>query len=100
MIFTDIERDRLLREKYKILEKLKTEWILGLHHNYWVDNKFIYNPVFDFSIATKDDLVEFLSDKLAAFKIPAVIRFLDSNIPTVASGKFDKPALRKTFIDK
>ena len=48
----------------------------------------------------KDDLVEFLSDKLAAFKIPAVIRFLDSNIPTVASGKFDKPALRKTFIDK
>tara|TARA_Y100000994_G_C15671737_1_gene434028 strand:- start:291 stop:1679 length:1389 start_codon:yes stop_codon:yes gene_type:complete len=48
----------------------------------------------------KDDLVEFLSDKLAAFKIPAVIRFLDSNIPLVASGKFDKPALRKMFIDK
>ena len=48
----------------------------------------------------KDDLVEFLSDKLAAFKIPAVIRFLDSNIPLVASGKFDKPALRKMFTDK
>jgi len=47
----------------------------------------------------KDDLVEFLSDKLAAFKIPAVIRFLDSNIPLVASGKFDKPALRKMFTD-
>ena len=45
----------------------------------------------------KDDLVEFLSDKLAAFKIPAVIRFLDSNIPLVASGKFDKPALREIF---
>ena len=45
----------------------------------------------------KDDLVEFLSDKLAAFKIPAVIRFLDSNIPTVSSGKFDKPALREIF---
>ena len=51
------------------------------------------------SSLNKDDLVEFLSDKLAAFKIPAVIRFLDSNIPLVASGKFDKPALRKMFID-
>jgi len=52
------------------------------------------------SSLNKDDLVEFLSNKLAAFKIPAVIRFLDSNIPLVASGKFDKPALRKMFIDK
>lgn len=48
----------------------------------------------------KDDLVNFLSDKLAAFKIPALIKFMDSNLPRVASGKFDKPALRKMFIDK
>ena len=45
----------------------------------------------------KDDLVTFLSDKLAAFKIPALIKFMDSNLPLVASGKFDKPALREIF---
>ena len=45
----------------------------------------------------KDDLVIFLSDKLAAFKIPALIKFMDSNLPLVASGKFDKPALREIF---
>ena len=45
----------------------------------------------------EDDLVKFLSDKLAAFKIPALIKFMDSNLPLVASGKFDKPALREIF---
>ena len=45
----------------------------------------------------KDTLVEFLSNKLAAFKIPAIIEFSSVNLPLVASGKFDKPALRKMF---
>ncbi len=45
----------------------------------------------------KDDLGKFLSDKLAAFKIPALVKFMDSNLPLVASGKFDKPALREIF---
>ena len=46
---------------------------------------------------TKDTLIKFLSNKLAAFKIPIVIEFLDSSLPLVASGKFDKPALRTMF---
>jgi len=45
----------------------------------------------------EESLVEFLSDKLAAFKIPALIKFMDSKLPLVASGKFDKPALREIF---
>ena len=45
----------------------------------------------------KDTLVEFLSNKLAAFKIPAIIEFSSVNLPLVASGKFDKPELRKMF---
>ena len=48
----------------------------------------------------EESLVEFLSDKLAAFKIPALIKFMDSKLPRVASGKFDKPALREMFISK
>jgi len=46
---------------------------------------------------TEDDLRQFLSDKLAAFKIPAIIEFTKTNLPLVASGKFDKPALREIF---
>ena len=49
------------------------------------------------TVGTEDDLVKILSDKLAAFKIPALIKFMDSNLPLVASGKFDKPALREIF---
>ena len=45
----------------------------------------------------KDTLVQFLSNKLAAFKIPAIIEFSSVNLPLVAAGKFDKPALRKMF---
>ena len=45
----------------------------------------------------EDTLVQFLSNKLAAFKIPAIIEFSSVNLPLVASGKFDKPALRKMF---
>jgi acyl-CoA synthetase (AMP-forming)/AMP-acid ligase II len=47
-----------------------------------------------------DDLKLFLSDKLAAFKIPLKIEFSDSILPRLASGKFDKPQLRKEFSSK
>ena len=46
-----------------------------------------------------DDLRQFISDKLAAFKIPSIIEFMKTNLPLVASGKFDKPALRKMFME-
>ncbi len=46
-----------------------------------------------------DELKLFLSDKLAAFKIPLVIEFSKVELPKIASGKFDKPALRKLFTE-
>ena len=49
---------------------------------------------------TEEQLVSFLANKLAAFKIPAIIKFSPINLPLVASGKFDKPTLRKNFISK
>jgi len=52
------------------------------------------------SSLNKETLIKFLSEKLAAFKIPAIIEFSSINPPLVASGKFDKPALRQEFISK
>jgi acyl-CoA synthetase (AMP-forming)/AMP-acid ligase II len=52
------------------------------------------------SSLSKDELHNFLATKLAAFKIPVIIEFSPINLPLVASGKFDKPALREMFISK
>ena len=46
-----------------------------------------------------DELQSFLSTRLAAFKIPVNIKFYKNKLPRVGSGKFDKPSLRKQFIE-
>jgi acyl-CoA synthetase (AMP-forming)/AMP-acid ligase II len=43
------------------------------------------------------DIQEFLDGKIAKFKIPFEIRFYTDPLPKIASGKFDKPQLRKLF---
>ncbi len=50
------------------------------------------------STLTEDELVTFLADKLAKFKIPERIWFLDESLPRNASGKFLKRELRDTLI--
>ena len=52
------------------------------------------------SKVSEEDIRKFLSDKLAAFKIPAVIDFSEKPLPKLASGKFDKPTLREVFQNK
>ena len=47
-----------------------------------------------------ESLNEFLSDKLAAFKIPVKIKFTYNPLPKIASGKFDKPTMRQNFIEE
>ena len=54
----------------------------------------------DNSNATEEAIRDFLSNKLAAFKIPAVIKFSSEPLPKLASGKFDKPTLRGLFENK
>jgi glycosyltransferase involved in cell wall biosynthesis len=51
---TQIQLDRDLSAK---LTGLKSNWILGLHHN-WHDYNFKYDPLFDFSFAGEGDLNE------------------------------------------
>ena len=51
------------------------------------------------STLTIDELQSFLSTRLASFKIPVIIKFYEDNLPRVGSGKFDKPSLRKQFIE-
>lgn len=58
--FTTPERDMFMRadaETLTAIESLKNRYIVGLHHN-WHDFSFVYDPVFDFSMAGEADLIE------------------------------------------
>jgi glycosyltransferase involved in cell wall biosynthesis len=58
--FTTPERDQLIKKDPKAraaVESLKQRYFIGLHHN-WHDHDFVYDPLFDFSMAGEADLVE------------------------------------------
>jgi hypothetical protein len=58
--FTTPERDLFIRKDAATLaavEALKDRYIVGLHHN-WHDFDFVYDPLFDFSMAGDADLIE------------------------------------------
>lgn len=58
--FTTQERDHVIGKSVEtraLVESLKTRYLVGLHHN-WHDHAFQYDPLFDFSMAGDDDLVE------------------------------------------
>jgi glycosyltransferase involved in cell wall biosynthesis len=59
VIFTTPERDVCVKDHtlQKRIWSLKDKWLVGLHHN-WHDHKFVYNPLFDFSMAGEEDLIE------------------------------------------
>jgi glycosyltransferase involved in cell wall biosynthesis len=58
--FTTAERDQAINadESTRVaIAALKPRWIIGLHHN-WHDHAFRYDPLFDFSMAGEEDLIE------------------------------------------
>ena len=67
--------------------------VSGFSYVYYnnIDKEYIANKL------KEEEIRDFLSDKLAPFKIPAVYNFSENKIPRLASEKFDKPALRKIY---
>jgi len=60
VVFTTQERDRVILKDRKLQDEiysLKNNWVVGLHHN-WHDYNFVYNSLFDFSLAGEEDLKE------------------------------------------
>ena len=47
---------------------------------------------------SEQELKDFLQDKLAAFKIPSLMKIAYEELPRVASGKFSKTQLRDIFV--
>ena len=50
------------------------------------------------SSLTEDEIKDFLQDKIAAYKIPSMIKIHLDELPRVASGKFSKKQLRDDFV--
>ena len=60
VVFTTQERDQVIKREPAVeaaVRSLKPRWRIGLHHN-WHDPAFVYDPLFDFSMAGEGDLVE------------------------------------------
>jgi glycosyltransferase involved in cell wall biosynthesis len=58
--FTTPERDQFIKNDPRAraaIEALKSRYMIGLHHN-WHDHDFVYDPLFDFSMAGDGDLIE------------------------------------------
>ena len=49
-------------------------------------------------LVTASDIQEHVRAHLAAFKVPSQVRFVDRPLPRIASGKFDKRAVRDETI--
>ena len=71
--------------------------VIGLPHSKWSERPVAYvvtRPDAGGQL-TREDIVEFLSDKVARFWLPDDVRFIDE-VPKTSVGKFDKKALRAT----
>lgn len=57
--FTTQERDHIISKDAGVrasIEAVKKRFLVGLHHN-WHDAQFVYDPLFDFSMAGEGDLI-------------------------------------------
>jgi len=50
------------------------------------------------AVLSEDEIKDFLQDKIAAYKIPSMIKIHFEELPRVASGKFSKKQLRDDFV--
>ena len=50
--------------------------------------------------ATQEEIQDHVRSRLAAFKVPSHVHFMDERLPRIASGKFDKLALKERAIKR
>ncbi|PWA12791.1 AMP-dependent synthetase [Pueribacillus theae] len=70
--------------------------VVGVPHHDWGEAVVAFVVAKEGSSATKDELIKYCKEKLAAYKCPKEIHFINS-LPLTPYGKIDKKALRKPF---
>lgn len=72
--------------------------VIGLHHPKWDERPLLVIVAKDGKSPAKEDILGFMTDKVAKWWLPDDIVFVDE-IPHTATGKIQKTELRKQFAD-
>ncbi len=72
--------------------------VIGVHHPKWTERPLLVVVLAEGQSATEEELLGFLSGKVADWWIPNAVAFVDE-LPHTATGKVKKIELRKQFAD-
>jgi fatty-acyl-CoA synthase len=71
--------------------------VIAVPHERWGERPVALVVLRSGSNATAEDILEFLSGKLASWQMPDIIEFVDE-LPKTGVGKIDKRRLREEFV--
>jgi fatty-acyl-CoA synthase len=72
--------------------------VVGLKHQKWDERPVAFVVLKPGAEATQEELVAYLSDKVAKWWLPDRVLFIDS-VPKTGTGKFDKKVVRDQYAD-
>lgn len=72
--------------------------VIGVHHPKWQERPMACVVVKEGETLTRDDVIEFLTDRVAKWWLPDDVVFIDE-VPKTSVGKFSKKDLRERFSD-
>jgi fatty-acyl-CoA synthase len=72
--------------------------VVGVHHPKWDERPILIVKPTDGARPTKERILDFLKDKVAKWRLPDDVLFVD-DIPLTATGKISKLTLRERFRD-
>ncbi len=72
--------------------------VVGLKHQKWQERPVAFVVRAPNAQPTEEELIEFLSDKVASWWLPDKVVFIDQ-IPKTGTGKFDKKVVRDEYAD-
>ena len=78
--------------------KIKEAAVIGVPHPRWAERPLACIVPKDGETVTKDDVIEFLTPRLAKWQLPDDVVFIDE-VPKTSVGKFSKKTLRDRFAD-
>jgi fatty-acyl-CoA synthase len=73
--------------------------VIGMHHPKWDERPLLVIVPTKGRTPAREDVLDFLSDKIAKWWMPDDVQFVDE-IPHTAAGKINKLGLRQQFKDK
>lgn len=70
--------------------------VIAIPHERWVERPMACVVVKDGETLTADELIAFLTDRVAKWWLPDAVEFIDE-VPKTSVGKFSKKTLREKF---